>query len=144
MTRIAQGVVLFSDDVREEIGGKSSYMGLLGPEVWVHAEKSVSFVCTLLLWVIDPQVTVSADFKLENAPEGVSPPPPFTRTVTKQAEDGAAQWVVQMVGRLRFRVGNQPLLFEVTFSVGDQTFSNRIIFDPMPDDAQEGGSTPSD
>ena len=133
MTRIAQGAVLFSDDVREETGGKSSFMGLLGPEVWVARGKPVRFVCTLIAWAIDPEVTISAEFGLENAPEGVAPPKPFTRTVTKDPEDQAEQWIIQVLGRLEFAVEDAPLGFTAKFTVGERLFESRVVFDPLPE-----------
>jgi hypothetical protein len=129
MTAILQGAVLFSDDVREEADGKSSFMGLLGPEVWVTKGSTVRFVCTLLLWACGEEITVSASFALENAPEGVEPPRPFTKRVTKDPDDKADRWEIHVMGRLEFKIGDKPLIFTPTFTVGEQVFTNRIIFD---------------
>jgi hypothetical protein len=130
MTAILQGAVIFSDDVREEADGKSSFMGLLGPEVWVTNGSTARFFCTLLLWACVDEVSVSASFSLENAPDGVEPPRPFTKQVTKDPNDKADRWEIHVMGKLEFKIGDKPLIFTPTFTVGEQVFTNRIVFDP--------------
>jgi hypothetical protein len=45
-----KGTILFCDDVREETGNKSSYMGVYGPSIQIPADGSLArlWVCALL------------------------------------------------------------------------------------------------
>lgn len=134
MTRSVQGIVLFSDDVREEVGNKFSFMGVLSPEVWVTEGKRVRFVCTLVLLAQEPELTVQADFELVNAVEGTKLPKSFVRSVSKSDTDTSDRWLIHLIGRFSYRVGEMPLIFRAKFRVGRQVFSNEISFDPTDPD----------
>ena len=135
MTAPLQGTVLFTDDVREEAGGKFSFMGLYGPEVWVKRGRPVNLMCTFLLWAIEPEVTIRGEFEIENAPEGTVPPPPILRTLRKDEDDLADRWMIHMIRRIVLPVAEEPVVFTAQFRVGDQLFSNRVLLDPEPETA---------
>ncbi|HZF43102.1 MAG TPA: hypothetical protein VEZ48_06805 [Sphingomonadaceae bacterium] len=119
---------MFVDDVREEVGGKFSLMGVLGPEIWVN-EPQIHLVCVFIYWAADQEVSVSGEFEIHNALEGSRPPPPFQREMQKHKEDVADRWMIQMVGRVALRLGDEPLTLKARFKVGEAIYSNGIVIE---------------
>lgn len=125
-----QGVVFFCEDIRDEVGDKNSFMGLLGPEVWVDDNDKVTPIfCVFLLWATGPSVVVSATFETTNAPEKMVVPRPFERTLAKDPDNDQDTWLVLVKGRLRCRVGEEPLSITARFAVGDQVFFNKLTLE---------------
>jgi hypothetical protein len=128
--------ILFCEDVREEAGGKSSYIGVLGPEVWVSRDDSGIIYCVLLIWATEPEVTVSGEFTVKNAPEDTRLPPAFTRTMRKHAADRADRWMIQLHGKMQIRVDSEPVTLTARFAVGGATYSSSLVLEMEP----EGGA----
>lgn len=124
--------ILFCEDIREEVGGKVSYMGVLAPEAWVTSGDKEPIYCVLLVWASEPEVVIAGEFALENAPDGVVAPSPFTRTFTKNKGDEADRWLIQLHGRMDARVGEKPLVITARFTVAGQVHSNRLLLELEP------------
>jgi len=124
------GVILFSDDVREEVGSKFSLMGVLGPEIWVGGSRELRLMCTFLLWAVEPRATIKAYFEVEGDPLEQQLPAQMEREVAKTPGDTAERWLVQMTGPLRLNVGEKLLVLRAHFEVGDRIFSNQLVIDP--------------
>lgn len=130
----SQGVVFFCEDVREEIGEKLSYMGVLGPEVWVMGPLTL-VNCIFLFWTSEREVSVKAEFEAENAPEGFKLRPGFEQIMQRPEGDTSERWMLQMKGRYALKIGKDPFQFTARFHVGSQTYWNSLVLDPnLPDD----------
>lgn len=132
-----QAVVLFCEDVRFELGEKLSYMGIIGPDVWVRVGEELDFRCVFFTWAFEPEteVTIDASYELTGAPTDVRAPPPVTHEVRKNEGDDADRWLIQITSRLKLRVESQPVTLRAHFRLGKHTFTNRITFDPITPEA---------
>lgn len=132
MNEPSQALIFFCEDVRFERGGKLSYMGLIGPDVWVRAKETVDFRCVFLTWVFDPEVSIKVTFEYEGASDEDRPPAPKSYGLRKNEGDESERWLVQMPSRLKLRVNEKPVTVRANFRLGKKTYTNRITFDPLP------------
>ncbi|MCD2316976.1 hypothetical protein LQ954_12540 [Sphingomonas sp. IC-11] len=137
MSEAIQGMILFVDDVRDEVGGKTSLMGIAGQSIDVFGSDSVRQSITLMFWAPPGEHKVKGTIVVENAPDDYKQPPPLNTTIPDQGGEGRT--LVQMVARLRpIKLGEAAVRIIAKFTVDQTEFSSEMTFDYKGSDRPPG------
>jgi hypothetical protein len=136
MSERLQGMVLFADDVRDEVGGKSSFMGVVGDTIEVFGGRTVRQSVLLLVWAPRGDHTVKGTITIENAQEGYKQPPALDTVIPDQGTDGKT--LVQMIAKLRpIKLGTDPVKIVADFMVDDMNFHGEVTFEHKGSESPE-------
>ena len=125
---------LFCEDVRQEPGGKQSWLGVFGDTIFVEPGtteiKDIMAVCLARVEgtrAVD--VTLSARVLLS---ENVQGPPDYTATYRQADGDSGSGWVLQ----LAFDLGGMPVedgaIAKIDFTVGEITANATLLISYSP------------
>jgi hypothetical protein len=127
MSDAMQGMIIFADDVRDENGGKSSVMGILGSETNVYGAKILRQLAVVFMaWAPDGELELMGDIEIENAPEDYPQPGPLRSSIPGDRGEGLS--LVQIVARLQpMELDNGPVRVHAKFSLSGQAFENSLL-----------------
>lgn len=111
-------MILFVDDVREESGGRSSFMGVLGTEIETTGMEKLDVYC-VILFVPEAAGTLPAVGSI--VIEGVPPSFEQPRGMNANLEIPDPGSFVQVVARLKdIPIGEEPVYIRAKMMLGDK------------------------
>jgi hypothetical protein len=122
-----EGFAFFCDDVREEVGGKVSYMGVLGPRVRASG-RTLNLVAVLLLRAIEQEIAIRARLNLVFA-DAEPRERLIEKIVCKHPDDDAETWLIQFHGRISLALAEKPVHAEAVFDVGERVFACNLAIE---------------
>lgn len=99
---IEQGYILFCEDVRDETGNKSSFMGVLGSSIAMPEDgpSKIRFCCVLLLRASSRSVVIRGRFELHKDQEKPLHLAPMEFVAEQSQDDSTEIWTITTIAKL--------------------------------------------
>lgn len=140
MSCLEQAMVIFCDDLREEVTGKTTIVGMQGPEVALPAEAvQLRKIVAVLVGItkVRTGLEITAEVNVQGAEQSYSPPKPFTSVVelsntlnNDTDDDDQELFMVNISGEiLDVPLKDDRLIITAKFTVNGEPFDGTLIVD---------------
>ena len=137
-----QGMVLFADDVRNEIHGKTSIMGLLGNDIDVSGEREITNLhCVVLINARCPRLLLEGSIEVTGVSDDYRQPGPLKLDVPIDETESATS--IQIVAKIRpFELGDEPVFVKVGVSANGSPITGDLKISWVRSDSTAPASPP--